>query len=292
MAGDDDIRAVYGALDRCLQYGVDPFGWRMQLCVDMAELFAARVTLCGEVTAIWDDDRAMVGHMVDHGWSSEEAKGHFVRYQIDGANRRDPMRRALDPLRSDLVVAACSQLVEVAAYRASEVYREYMARAGIGDIMTAITAIGDERADRWTLATCMRAADAAPFSDEELDRFGVVASELRALVGGRLADAATSPVSALTPRQRQALDALLTGAGERQCADAIGVRPGTFHGYVRSIYRVFGVASRAELQSFFYGRGRLWDSGVAVKDPRHNRLRRAPMPMAGKWPGRSTFLSR
>ncbi|WP_306119087.1 MULTISPECIES: hypothetical protein [unclassified Roseitalea] len=290
MAGEeDDIRAVYGALDRCLQYGVDPFGWRMQLCIELAALSDAQVTLCGEVAAIWDDERAMVRHMVDHGWPSPEAQSHFVRYQIDGANRRDPMRRALDTLRSDVVVAACSQLIEVRTYRQSDIYRQYMAPAGIGDIMTAITAIGEVAEDRWNLATCMRPADAAPFSGRDRQRLGLIAAELRGLAGNRLADA-TSPVASLTDRHRQALGALLAGAREADAAATIGVRPGTFHGYVQSLYRTFGVSSRAELHSRFYGSGRLWDGGAAVKDSRRHRLRRAAMPMTDTWPGRTTFL--
>lgn len=284
-----DFVSVFRALDSCLQYGVDPFGWRMQLCCDLAEVLDSQVTLCGEFQSIWDDDRALVNLVVDHGWPSVEAQRHFVRYQVDGAHRRDPMRQALKARRGEIVVAACSALLDFDEYRESDVYQTYMRQAGVGDVLTAVIAIGEADADRWTLLTCMRASDGALFTDRERECLEFLAGELRGLVGGRLADAG-SPIAGLTARERQTLDVLLTGATEAAAARQMGVRPGTFHGYVQSVYRRFGVSSRAELHGHFYGRGRLWDGGAAAKDPRRARLRRNAMPMTDSWPGRRTFL--
>lgn len=51
----------------------------------------------------------------------------------------------------------------------------------------------------------------------------------------------------LSPRERSVLKLLLTGLSERGMADALGLSYHTTHQYVTSVYRKFGVHSRAEL---------------------------------------------
>jgi DNA-binding NarL/FixJ family response regulator len=53
----------------------------------------------------------------------------------------------------------------------------------------------------------------------------------------------------LSPRLRQMLDALMTGASEKQIADQLGISPHTAHQYVKAVFRRFGVTSRAELMA-------------------------------------------
>jgi DNA-binding CsgD family transcriptional regulator len=55
--------------------------------------------------------------------------------------------------------------------------------------------------------------------------------------------------ASLSPRERQTLEALLTGASEKQIAARLGVATSTVHGYVKAVYRRFGVHSRAELMA-------------------------------------------
>jgi DNA-binding CsgD family transcriptional regulator len=53
----------------------------------------------------------------------------------------------------------------------------------------------------------------------------------------------------LSPRERDILRLLLTGASEREIAHALGLTPATTHQYVVSILRNFGAHSRAELMA-------------------------------------------
>lgn len=61
----------------------------------------------------------------------------------------------------------------------------------------------------------------------------------------------TSPPSVLTqplsPRQRQTLELLLAGNAEKQIAARLAISRHTVHVYVKSLYKCFGVCSRAEL---------------------------------------------
>ena len=51
----------------------------------------------------------------------------------------------------------------------------------------------------------------------------------------------------LSPRQRQTLELLLAGNAEKQIAARLAISRHTVHVYVKSLYKCFGVCSRAEL---------------------------------------------
>lgn len=51
----------------------------------------------------------------------------------------------------------------------------------------------------------------------------------------------------LSPRQRQTLELLLAGNAEKQIASRLAISRHTVHVYVKSLYKRFGVCSRAEL---------------------------------------------
>jgi DNA-binding NarL/FixJ family response regulator len=53
----------------------------------------------------------------------------------------------------------------------------------------------------------------------------------------------------LSPRLRETGAALMTGASEKQIASQLGLSPHTTHHYVKTLYRRFGVSSRAEFMA-------------------------------------------
>jgi PAS domain S-box-containing protein len=55
----------------------------------------------------------------------------------------------------------------------------------------------------------------------------------------------------LTPRQREVLDLLMTGLGEKDVAEKLFLSRHTVHNHVKAIYRALGVSSRAELFARF-----------------------------------------
>ncbi len=56
----------------------------------------------------------------------------------------------------------------------------------------------------------------------------------------------------LSPRLRQTLEHLKSGANERQVAESLGISQYTVHDYVKSLYKHFGVRSRAALLARYY----------------------------------------
>ncbi|HEX8522792.1 MAG TPA: LuxR C-terminal-related transcriptional regulator [Tepidisphaeraceae bacterium] len=53
----------------------------------------------------------------------------------------------------------------------------------------------------------------------------------------------------LPPRLRRTLKHLLSGDSEKVIAQKLGISPHTLHGYVKELYRVMGVRSRAQLMA-------------------------------------------
>jgi DNA-binding NarL/FixJ family response regulator len=53
--------------------------------------------------------------------------------------------------------------------------------------------------------------------------------------------------SDLPPRLGQTLELLLNGASEKQVANQLKLSRHTVHGYVKALYRLYGISSRAEL---------------------------------------------
>jgi PAS domain S-box-containing protein len=51
----------------------------------------------------------------------------------------------------------------------------------------------------------------------------------------------------ITPRQREVLDLLLRGHGEKEIAARLFVSKHTIHNHVKALYRAFGISSRFEL---------------------------------------------
>ena len=72
----------------------------------------------------------------------------------------------------------------------------------------------------------------------------------------------------LSPRERETLHHLLSGAGEKQIAKEMGLSYNTTHHYVKALYRHFKVSSRSELLA------RWVDGERSARDPRPEILRR------------------
>ena len=68
----------------------------------------------------------------------------------------------------------------------------------------------------------------------------------QAMSSGSARARATIDAADLSPRLRETAAALVTGASEKQIASELGVSTHTAHQYVKTLYRRFGVSSRAE----------------------------------------------
>jgi DNA-binding CsgD family transcriptional regulator len=87
-----------------------------------------------------------------------------------------------------------------------------------------------------------------PYAEEERELVDLAHSECAWLLDGpKVANA--SMACEWSPREKETLDLLLTGASEKSVASSLSLSPHTVHDYVKAIYKKLGVASRAELMA-------------------------------------------
>jgi DNA-binding CsgD family transcriptional regulator len=95
-----------------------------------------------------------------------------------------------------------------------------------------------------------------PFGRRERRLVHLFQLEIVPLLGLALATSEEPGPAGLSPRLRQTLESLLDGDSEKQAAARLGLSVNTVHEYVTSLYRRFGVSSRAELLTHFLRRAR------------------------------------
>jgi DNA-binding NarL/FixJ family response regulator len=94
------------------------------------------------------------------------------------------------------------------------------------------------------------ASGAAPFSPE-VSR--CVAKSFWASSQAHRRTTVAQPSAALTPREREVLDLVCTGASYREVGQALGISLGTIQTHIKSIYGKLGVANKAEAVRWVLG---------------------------------------
>jgi DNA-binding CsgD family transcriptional regulator len=93
-----------------------------------------------------------------------------------------------------------------------------------------------------------RSRDEGPFGAAERDLVDLAHGESDWLFDD-VALPQTPSDCTFSPRERETLALLMTGASERVVAIRLDLSPHTVHDYVKAIYKKLGVASRAELMA-------------------------------------------
>lgn len=116
--------------------------------------------------------------------------------------------------------------------------------------------IGGNRGDGLAVVACLtvrRTPDRPRFSRRDRAIICVLHAESEWVYRGDVM-LASPETRSLSPRQRQTLQHLLAGQGEKQIAADMGLSVNTIHHYIKVLYRHFGVSSRSELLARWVGR--------------------------------------
>jgi len=152
-------------------------------------------------------------------------------------------RERVDGVLSDIDMPGMSGLELLGEVRRSHPSVVRLILTGVATLETAVRAINDGQVQRFLTK---------PWSTEELRAvIREVFVDHPALEPDRGSDAASRVgaglTPALSPRERDTLRELMTGAPEKEIAVRLGVSPHTAHQYVKALYRRFEVASRVQL---------------------------------------------
>ncbi len=178
--------------------------------------------------------------------------------KIDRARQKESIRRlnAVDPgdtTRALVVQAGCfrayrlraSELVDFTSFQKTDHYDYYYREIGISDRLWIVFPVGDD-------TECYYCFDKygvhRRFSQSGMELAAGVMRGIkwfhRQILLSHGIGIAGAP---LTPSERRTLQSLVTGASRKEIACQLGVTPGTAHQYCLSVYRKFGVSSKAGL---------------------------------------------
>jgi len=150
-------------------------------------------------------------------------------YRVHTASTPRAATRILGSERADVIIA--DGLDVLLGARRSHPHAIRIAMAKNPSVELVMRAINEAHVHRFLLKPCLPA---------------VVTPLVRELLPH-----ATAPddVRELTPRLRETLEVVMTGASEKQIADQLGISHHTAHQYIQALFRAFGVTSRAQLMA-------------------------------------------
>src|SRR4051812_43122117 len=142
-------------------------------------------------------------------------------------------------------------LVDLSEFRQTAHYRLYYEEQAIDDRMWVVSPVNADVESGVVLDRRGRGA-AGRFSDADAERAEFI---LRGLRWFHRRLALSQGVSAgqdpCTPAERKTLGLLLTGKSEKEIADELDLTVGTTHNRIGTVFRKFGVRSRAELMALW-----------------------------------------
>jgi len=147
------------------------------------------------------------------------------------------MRRP-EVLAGGVFTSTNGELVSCTDWNRSAWINDYARPARVDHFLCTLRRVGETSGIG---AGFMRMAHDRPFTDEDREVLHLVH-----LGVGAFYDVA-SPRHRLTPRMRDTLDELLTGASDKEIAARLEISPHTVRQYVKAILRAHGVASRGQL---------------------------------------------
>ena len=246
-----DVRDAYRLIGECCDLGNDPVLWQQRMFDGLRELIGAPATSGGE--GRWLRPQGAIRPTAAFGSGFDErGRAIYAAYMRELTPARDPVFSALQSLTGGLVTRSRRKLVSDASWYRSVTWCDYHRPARIDDRLISVFQISDDGLS--SIITVHRAPRERGFSPRELRLFSFFHGELGPLVGRSLVSATESSLSKLTPRVRQTLACLIEGDSEKQAAARLGVSPATIHQYVTTLYRHFGVRSRAQLLALVFKR--------------------------------------
>jgi DNA-binding CsgD family transcriptional regulator len=250
-----DVRNVFRLVGECREFGTDPAGWRLHLLRGAGRLTGAQVGIGGELQ-LTPDGPQPIG-LVDTGWADEEQRAAFRRYQEQGRLAADHLfAKYVKLLQHDgRTTRTRTQVIPDSEWYRSDHFNEYIRVSGIDDSLVSLHAPRHLPAGSVSMIIVYRRLGDRSFDQRGARVIHLLHQELSPLIGRQLASRRDPSAADLAPRVRQTLQCLLEGDSAKQVARRLGISRETVNHYVKTLYRHFGVHSRAELLARYLRKG-------------------------------------
>lgn len=182
--------------------------------------------------------------LFDFGWAGEEERRWNMSF-FDGEQLDDPLTCRFVHLSGPVTTVSRPQLVDSRQWYRSPNVNELRRRARVDHCIYSTFRLDENgRAISFALHR--------PWGDRPFRARDVAVVDLfhRTQQIYRRNAVGAAPIRGLSPRQRQVLDCLEAGDGEKQVAARLGISRHTVHVHVKALYAHFGVSSRGELLAY------------------------------------------
>jgi DNA-binding CsgD family transcriptional regulator len=250
-------RALIRLFGEAREHADDAAARHDHILTGLGRLFDAQ--LCASVVDA-DFHRAGRGQIVEIrelGWGNDSDRQRFVDVHMERGAAVHPcvaslMTRSASLPAAEVMTALRSDLVEDRDWYRTPFVQDCMRPCRYDDVLLSVRATGVPHQIQGL--AFHRAWGAGHFSDTDRLLLELFHREGYRLLERwtRSGDHAIS--ESLTPRQRDTLECLLSGASEKETARRLGLSPHTVHVHVKALYRAFEVRTRAELLARFSGR--------------------------------------
>lgn len=263
-----DVYECFRIVGECRELGADAEGWQTHLAERVRQALGAHVVIAGNTLHLAAGRRPVSVSTIRVGWRDEQAERAWREYADTVPMQQTPEYARIVNSCSSNILLNRDDVWDRACWYRSRTFNERHRPSGIDDYILSIVPVPS--LDLFHSLWVHRAVGEPPFDDRERALLSLVHAEIGAIIGRAVASACEPPLRGLTRRERDTLDALLTGDSEKQIAARLGISLATAHEYVVGVYRHYRVCSRAELMARFIGR--------AAPPPRTPSAPRAPAP--------------
>lgn len=248
-----DVRALLQLLGEVRELGSDPAAWRAHLARELSRLCGARAVVSSELSvrqpksaaqqravSAGTCEAAVTSLVVGQSGVDRSQEQAFMGDVFWYDHHSDHTLNGLLPLYGSTFVRTRAELSEDRAWYRSALANERFRRHDCDDFIMAMSAVPG--GGIICSLELFRPWGAPRFTDRERTIVQLLHEELARDFRVRTADDPR-----LSPRQRQVQALLRRGLAEKQIAAELDVSPHTVHDYVKALYRVHAVQSRAEL---------------------------------------------
>jgi DNA-binding CsgD family transcriptional regulator len=190
-----------------------------------------------------------MGHT--HASSPEWMRSAARAFNASGTRDLSASRRVLEQTGRFRVHALSKGMVDLDAYRQSQIYDYYFRQQGIVDRIWIMFPVNDDSESCFCFD---RFKDHPEFDDREIK---MAAEALRGIKWFHrqllLCRGLGVAKESITPAECGIVRELLTGASEKEIAARLNLTPASAHQYAVRIYRKFGVHGRSEFMALWLG---------------------------------------
>jgi DNA-binding CsgD family transcriptional regulator len=242
----EDVRALLRLVGECreiLETGERPSTHFLR---GIARLTRSEIAIQMSAVGMVAGAKPVFVEVHDVGWATDADRDRVYRYYTSQPVDADPFNASLLKTPGEQVTLTRSNAMADHAWARTEVRNDLHRPSGIDDSLLSLAR--RERMGEVRVIALKRALNEKPYGEAEREILDLAHTECGGLI--EAPPQKHAPLAgAWSPREKETLDLLLTGASEKSVAATLRLSPHTVHDYVKAIYKRMGVASRAELMA-------------------------------------------